>query len=113
MNLLFIWTLNFLIVVPLRVLLQGLFNGDAMGAKGPTSHRARIPALNTDVTLPGTSTGVRALDVEKAVFMRHQEAGDMKMLDTWFAPLHLPNLLVHQIQVTIYILTMKSCIGIQ
>jgi hypothetical protein len=83
----------------------GLFNGDALGALGPVSHRATIPAWHVSWQVAGTqgSDIVQALDVRRAVFTeRSSVAGHTGLTaeETWYAPLDKPSLLVHEVTFT-------------
>ena len=80
----------------------GLFNGDSMGALGPVSHRAAIPAYHIQVGSAANATVVgRALDVRKAVFMvRSTLENGFAVEERWYAPLDKPSLLVHEMTFT-------------
>jgi hypothetical protein len=69
-----------------------------MGKQGHVSARARIPAFLASIAPPAAAaaaTGVRALDVERATFVRRRSfalpagAGSVLVTDTWFAPLQV------------------------
>lgn len=95
----------------------GLFNGDAKGAIGPASHRARIPAhvINmTGATCTGSTHGFTtpraapaltligyALDVGQGVFYRRDTlSGCQATLEQrWYAHATRPSVLVHEIHI--------------
>jgi len=91
------------------VFAAGLYNGDAKGSNGPSSHRARLPPYNAWVKLDDKPLRANApggsgcgLDVERAAFMQRTHdpanAEGVQMDQSWYAPLHEPSLLVHEIR---------------
>jgi len=87
----------------------GLFNGDHIRPCpkpapwcGTGSHRARIPPYHVQVIEEPKEAekGGRALDVEQAVFLKRSvvSGGAVQMDERWYAPLHEPQLLVHEIE---------------
>ena len=102
----------------------GLFNGDAVGAQAASTYRARVPAYRVAPAMPTTGgggyveTGERAMDFERAAFVRRSTfqpaaatagkggkggkggGGGGCVVATeqrWFAPYTEPRLLVHEI----------------
>jgi len=76
----------------------GLFNGDETGEQGWVSHRARIPPYTVNVTSQVVA-GVRALDLERAVFLQRSTlASGVHIEERWYAPLHRPTILVHEME---------------
>ena len=83
----------------------GLFNGDSLGAKGPVSHRAAIPAYHVALPRNGTTLLHRALDVRRAVFIQRSTVVDsggvaINVEERFYTPLHKPSLLVHEMNFT-------------
>jgi hypothetical protein len=104
------------VVQTTTIFAAGLFNGPASG----TSKRARIAPYSAVVSC-GTSAdaavesadapGGRALDVQHAAFLQRRTlhcaaaptdatACTIQVDERWFAPLHQPSLLVHEISLT-------------
>mmetsp|Transcript_18795 Transcript_18795/g.59106 ORF Transcript_18795/g.59106 Transcript_18795/m.59106 type:complete len:802 (-) Transcript_18795:411-2816(-) len=88
----------------------GLYNGDDKGSDGPSSYRARLPPYNAWVKVDNkpeqehasTAGGSGcALDVERAVFMQRShdplDGHGVQVDQAWYAPLHEPSVLVHEI----------------
>merc|ERR1719282_258282 len=83
----------------------GLYNSDAHGTSGESSHRARIPNfrvwVENDHQKPGPQGG-RALDLERAIFLQRTvaplKAPSVTVEERWYAPLQAPTLLVHEIE---------------
>ena len=78
----------------------GLFNGDSMGAKGPVSHRAAIPAYHISLA-SGDLADTRALDVRRAVFIERTTVNStLSVEDRYYVALDKPNVIVHEMTFT-------------
>jgi hypothetical protein len=80
----------------------GLFNGDAMGASGPVSHRAKIPAFHVfSAAADSTHPDARALDVRRAMFIERSTInGSLSIEDRYYVPLDKPSVMVHEMTFT-------------
>jgi len=83
----------------------GLYNGDAHGSSGESSHRAKIPHYGVWVTVDTeelVGQGGLALDVEHASVMQRTNdpmgAPGVQVDELWYAPLQEPALVVHEIE---------------
>jgi len=76
----------------------GLFNGPVHD----NVHRARIPPYVTQIedAVASDEVVVQAFDMERAVFLRRRTlSSGVEVEDRWYAPLHEPSLLVHEMEI--------------